>query len=153
MAYYNEAHHPLDSTGDIEEIDLSKSSSSKIDSKITFYTPNENIHEINMSNLKKQGTPPPVAPKILFTPERSKTRSPKPDTPPSPPTDAYKPKANKRIAPRILPKIPDHSVEATLVTKSSPLRQNSVTSSTEQNFFISIDQVGWFYKKGSFITC
>ncbi len=159
MAYFNKAHHPLDSTSenDIEEIDLSNNILYKSTQKITFYTPNENIHEINLSHPppitlpRKQRTPPPVPPKP-FTPERSKTRSPKPDSPPSSPIDGFKPKVNKRIAPRILPKIPDHSVETSPLIKSLPPRQDSTSSSTEQNFFIPIDQVGWFYKKEALDT-
>lgn len=116
MAYYNAQTnppiHPLDSSG-IEVIDLSHS---KNPNKSYFFlnTDHDGIDEINLSKpdrLQNNRTPPPIPPKPNV-PERPHRKSPKPETSPAHDLiNGFKPKANKRIAPRILPKIPDQFLE------------------------------------------
>ena len=56
----------------------------------------------------------------------------------------FKPKVPKRIAPRILPRIPDKYLNSE--NKNSIAPKEELTTA-ELNFYIPIDNVGWFYKK------
>lgn len=127
-------NHPLDYG--IEEIDLSQNF--KYQNR-NFYVPNDNIDEINLSSSIVRHETVPTA---SFTRKTSNERPAVPERPRRK-TDAslqpneakhFQSKPTKRIAPRILPKIPVN-VNSNANLDSSKISQNNLHSQQVINLF------------------